>query len=654
MHLILGWTGRLRPEFRDHWDIYRARLEVERRLGQAARRDGRDDEYEIEEVLRHWLATVCTQPAETTLPATLAEFELQMEVKRSFPDVGIDAFMKGHEAERTLFLSDFYMNAQMLGRLLDAKGWGSLVRDGIVSCDAGLNKRSGRLFQHVHATYGISPEEHVHIGDNEWSDVDAARQFGVTALHYLPTAEHADRLKRERLFSSREALFEHVRALCTAEAAREARGKEVGHAAAFRLGADAAPLFIGFALWIAEQAVVEKLDRIFFLTREGEFFYEVFDALFSGTDFYGHKLPASETLAVSRLSTFPASMRDLSIVEMSRIWNLFKSQSIGGLFATLGVEIDDFRRALTELGLEANDVIEDPSRSPELERLFKDPAFLAATRRSIATQRALVLDYLAQCGVKDAARIGVVDIGWRGTIQDNLALISPSTHWHGMYLGLRRFMNRQPGNASKSSYGPNENLCDESIELFEIFAALEMLCTSSRGSVVGYGREDQYVTPRRQVSLEENAAYDDFSLHFQQGVLLAVRQWQPFLERYVVSSVELRSCALRVWAGLRSGPGSTLAETFLNTPQHDIFGFGQIFSRNQVPALGAIYAAPFVKSRRREVIDFVRRVQWSAAIEHMQGIGPFHRWSLVQVFRVANRIKRYRGRMRASDNSAKK
>src|SRR5690606_41924424 len=50
--------------------------------------------------------------------------------------------------------------------------------------------------------------------------------------------------------------------------------------AAYALGAEAAPLFVAFALWIAEEAQKEKLDKIYFFTREGEFFYGVFNALF--------------------------------------------------------------------------------------------------------------------------------------------------------------------------------------------------------------------------------------------------------------------------------------------------------------------------------------------------------------------------------------
>src|SRR5690606_32603094 len=108
-------------------------------------------------------------------------------------------------------------------------------------------------------------------------------------------------------------------------------------AAALSLGVQAAPLFIGFALWIAEQAVLHKLDRRYFFTREGEFFHKVFSPLFPQGRLFGHDLPSADILEVSRLSTFAPSMREASIQEMSRIWSLFKVQSVSGLFTTLGV-----------------------------------------------------------------------------------------------------------------------------------------------------------------------------------------------------------------------------------------------------------------------------------------------------------------------------
>jgi FMN phosphatase YigB (HAD superfamily) len=639
-HLLLGWSTKLQPAFKDSWTLYQARLNAERTLAAQARASGTDDEYEITKVLTQWMDSVfaCSVPA--ALPSHLAEFELRVEIDRSYADPDISLFLRGYQAEKTLFLSDFYMSAEMLRRLLASKGLDTLVAEGLSSCDVGLNKRSGHIFEYVHSLHGVSPAQHLHIGDNEWSDVSSPRALGVDALHYLPASAHAERLAHERLFSSRETLFDHIRresSILIRDASNDLPAKQ---AASLSLGAQAAPLFIGFVLWIAEQATIQKLDRLYFLTREGEFFYKVFCTLFPEGRLFGHDLPPADILAVSRLSTFAPSMADISIQEMSRIWSLFKVQSISGLFATLGLDVGNFSALLDRLELNEADVISDPENSPEMRQLFEEPVFVQAVKQALKSQTDLLQEYLKQSGLKAGDRFGIVDIGWRGTIQDNIALLVPDVHFHGMYLGLRNVINTQPANITKSAYGPDENSSSDHSALFTSFAAMELLCTSPFGSVVGYTLEDGRTVPQRQVDREENAAYCDVMGPFQEGVLLAARYWQSYLERYAVSSNELHAMAMHVWNTLRLAPDGCLVEVFLNTPQHDVFGYGEIFKRNQYPSLSTILLSPISPCRRRQLIEFVRRVQWSEAIKHAQNIGFFHRNALLFVFRTANFIKR--------------
>jgi len=639
-HLFLGWTNQLKPEFGDGWVLYKARLEAERTLAEQARAGGKDDEYEITQVLTQWAQSVFASMVPVGLPTRLAEFELSVEIARSYADPEISHFLRSHEAEKTFFLSDFYMNAEMLGRLLASKGLDTLVSEGVSSCDVGLNKRSGQIFRHIHALHTLSPDQHVHIGDNEWSDVASPRALGVNALHYLPEPAHTERLARERLFSSREELFEHIRAECSTLAEDASKGLSAQQAIALGLGIQAAPLFIGFALWIAEQAIHQKLDRLYFFTREGEFFYKVFCALFPNGQLAGHALPSANILAVSRLSTFAPSMRDVSIQEMSRIWSLFKVQSISGLFATLGLDIRKFSLLLDTLGLKETDVISDPENSPELLQLFQAPSFVEEVRQVIAARAIELQKYLKQCGVFDGERIGVVDIGWRGTIQDNIALLMPNNHFHGLYLSLRRFINAQPVNTSKSAYGPDENKSNELSPFLSNFAAMEWLCNSPLGSVVGYSTEGSCLVPQRFINFEEQSTYQDFLEPFQAGVLLAAKHWQPYIERYVVSSNELQSIGMSVWDKLCSTPNENFVEAFLKTPQHDVFGYGDIFNRKKYPSILTIILAPIIKSRRRELIEFVRRVQWVAVVENAKDIGFLNRSLLVRLFRLAHVVKK--------------
>jgi predicted HAD superfamily hydrolase len=639
-HLFLGWADLIKLELRDGAALYKARLDAELSLAECARKGGKDDEYEITKVLTRWTDAVFSGAVPVGFPARLAEFELSVEIARSYADPDILLFLRAHQAEKTFFLSDFYMSAEMLGRLLESKGLDTLVAEGFSSCDVGLNKRSGQIFRHVHALHEVSPDQHLHIGDNEWSDVSSPRALGINAVHYLPEMAHAERLARERLFSSREALFDHLRSECTTLARCASKSLFAKQAAALKLGTQAAPLFIGFAIWIAEQATLQKLDRIYFFTREGEFFHKVFCALFPQGRLAGHDLPPTEVLAVSRLSTFAPSMNDVSIQEMSRIWSLFKVQSISGLFVTLGLDILEFSELLDSQGLKETDVISDPENSPELCRLFEMPAFAGAVKSAVASQENLLQSYLKQSGINAGDRFGVVDIGWRGTIQDNIALLVPDAHFHGMYLGLRRVINAQPENVSKAAYGPDENTSVEPSALFTNFSAMELLCNSPNGSVMGYALEDGCTVAKKQVNLAENSAYSEFAGAFQDGVLQTAKHWQSYVERYVVSSNDLHSIAMQVWVKLRESPTEELVDVYLSTPQHDVFGYGEIFKRGKYPSLITILLSPIVAERRQQLIDFIRRVQWSEAIKNAKDINPLHRAALLTAFRAAHLIKR--------------
>jgi FMN phosphatase YigB (HAD superfamily) len=650
-HLFLGWSSHLRPIFSDCTLLYKARLKAESTLATQARKEGKDDEYELTNVLAYWTRSVFAETVPRYLPEVLAEFELSVEVSRSYVDPYIEHFLSSCIAEKSLFLSDFYMSSQMLTRLLTAKGLGTLVSGGLSSCDVGLNKRSGRLYRHIHALHAITSNQHIHIGDNNWSDVASPKALGISSLHYLPEAEHKKRIFLEKLFLSRGSLLEHVQQECSSFVKENSKSLPFKKATAMALGAEAAALFVGFTIWIAEQSVIKKLDRIYFFTREGEFFYRLYCSLFPDNSIAGHRLPPADILAVSRLSTFSASMQDISIEEMLRIWRLFKIQSISGLFDTLGLKIDKYAGLLEALGLKHSDIIRDPESNPKLKSLFESPSFVDAARSASNTNRQTLERYLSSKGVCACNRIGIIDIGWRGTIQDNLALILPNVHIHGMYLGLRPFINVQHKNTSKSAFGPDENILKKPSKLFENFAAMELLCNSSLGSVKGYLIKDGSVLPDRIIDLDENIAHEQFARPFQEGILLGAQVWRSFLESHVISSSELRDVSLHAWDSLRRNPSDDLTFAYLNTPQIDLFGYGEVFKRDRFPTLATVCLSLVLRSRRNELTDFIRRVQWSAAIASSKDLGILHKALLLGAFYAANLAKRTILRLRLALNN---
>lgn len=640
-HLALRCPVELRVDMRDPWPLYEARLEAELAIAQQSREAGKDDEYELREVFQHWLQTCCpalSADVRAILVEDLREHELQVEIENTYADEGIREVLQAHPAQRILYLSDFYMASDLLDKLLAHHGFDKILAGGVVSCDVGLNKRSGNLFAYIQKREGVPSDQHVHIGDNPHSDVDMPKAFGINTVLYQPPEAHQARIARETLFASRDTLFTHVMGQINSLAVKATDSRQGTHCGMFLLGVQAAPLFLGFALFIAEQTHKDRLDRLYFLTREGIFFLRVFDALFANGCHAGLTLPSAQQLPVSRMATFLASVQEVSVDEMNRVWRLNQQQKVSTLLGLLDLEPESSASLLSRHGLALDMLLSKPQEDMRIKALLEDTEFQAYVVKNAQLRREMLRDLLEQNGAGTAQRIGAVDIGWRGTIQDNLANVLPETHVAGYYVALRRLLNPQPENVSKAAYVLDEQKSDEK-HLFKSYEALELLCNSDQGSTVSYQRSaGGIVTPVLDPCAEEAQIFDSYVRPFQDGVVFAAQHWAPILASHAVSAQELHPLARKVWAQICDNPPSELIKAYYDAPQCDLFGFGGGFDRKAVPSLGTIFLGVFKPSKRREVIVYLRRAQWTAAIRTLQ-INPVHKAILLTLHKLARLYK---------------
>ncbi|MFQ3458377.1 hypothetical protein PMN64_34380 [Bradyrhizobium sp. UFLA01-814] len=603
---------------------------------------GFDDEYDLIHVLRGWLLRIADLKSDDEvqkLAHELSEFELVCEEECSYVDPGIVSLLTEYPAEKTIYLSDFYMPSEMLARLLHSKGLKLLVREGFVSCDVRKNKRSGRLFGHVHQSLDVAPEQHVHIGDNVYSDVEIPRRLGIAAVRFTPEWAAEARNIQQIAFGSREALFEQI-AIRSEEAAREFIAAEPAErSAAFCAGVRAAPLFLGFCHFVAERAVRDKVDSLFFLSQEGDFLHRVFAALFPKSTLAGLPLPDSRGLGVSRVSTFlPSFPEPIGHEHLKLVWSLHWQQRVSTLFKVCGLEAGEFRDLLESLGLKEDELIIHPENDPRIGRLIEAPAFRKAASRQYSKRRERLDRYLDQQGLGRRGKIGVVDVGWRGTIQDNLARMRPDAEFTGYYLGLRKFLNPQPANVEKHVYGVDERCGDAA--LLDSFEPLEVICSSMSGSTEDYREDGDIVVPVK--SIHPKSTLHNFPQDFQDGVVFAAREWGPSLAHYAVSSDELRELSVRLWTHISRSPPAGLVRTFLEVPQHDVFGFGGHFDRSQVPSVKEMLFGVFNRRYRNHVILYLRRTQWEPSIAQHPGMSTPHRMMAKTLLRLARLYKRGR------------
>ncbi|MAM88643.1 MAG: hypothetical protein CME36_15170 [unclassified Hahellaceae] len=628
--------------------LYEQRLQVESELAEAAVAQGHDNEYAIADVVRLWLARALQRP-EDTLPATdidcVVNQEFLFELEYSYVDEDILQLLSEIEAEQFVYLSDFYIGAEIIQRLLEAKGLANYFSSGFVSCDHGLNKRSGRFYEFVHERFNVAPGDHLHIGDNFYSDIESAKRYGITTIHYEPERGHSARLKKEEVFLNFPQSFRFPAHKLEPDSSPAEETALAGYRAA--------ELFIGFALFVAEKALANNVDVIYFLTREGEFFQQVFEATFPDRTFAGLPLPQIELLEVSRLSTYPALLDSINVDEFMNIWRLHSVQGLQGLFELVGLNIEHFSSLIATLGFTKGEVIPNPAEDQRLLALFEDTQFHEAAVEAVKQNKKLLAKYLEQKGLTSVDRAALIDVGWRGTIADNIAKLVPSTEFTCVYLGIRKFINPQPENVTKVAYGFDERQSIEYSRLYESFAALEFLCTPESGSVMSYFEDAEgVILPKRQPNATHASPEASFIPGFQAGVVSAAKAFAEPIRMLSLTAEQLHSKSMAVWGNLASSPSNDLVRAFLSMPQQDGLGYGANFDRQNVPSASTILKSAYHKRSRFEVLQYVKRVQWTESVKQVQGIDPFHKYLLLNVFRSANLYRRLRLRLRQRKTSS--
>jgi len=632
-YLHLTRRSQLKPAYTDAMQLLKERAQCEMAVGQQCRAKGGDDEYHFREVFIAWLGSVLALPLSTVeldkIADELVAVELAQECRCIYPDAGIAALLSSIPARRRLFLSDFYMSAPQVKQLLVHAGVNEIVSDGFTSCDISLNKRTGRLFKKIQQNLNTSPARHVHVGDNEFSDYFIPRTIGMASVHFDVTceAEKIARFKRE--FAMRADAFNAApviiaKSLVAAKKELEARVKRLFCPAELRsltqlesdeldpseeiqsmmrYGEVLSPLFIGYALFLAEEAIKAGLDRLHFFTREGEFFAKIYAAV-AEADPFGVPFPKPVVVEVSRLATFAASLNRFDLGEFMRLWNLYSSQSVRSFFISLDLDPAPVQSLIEAHGFRLDEIIHQPWLDDRVKKLFADNRFVKFLADAAAQKRALVLDYLKSKGINgDEPKLGIVDIGWRGTIQDNLAWMLPNTIIHGWYFGLLPFLNAQPPNVTKAAFGPGRAGDNpEILRLLEFVSPLEMLCNSESGSALRYVRRDGRVVAQREINQHEEKIFRRYTRHFQAGVLGHVGRVAEIVRQRAMSPMELRPIALDLLARIVHDPPKIVAEAFFSLNHNETFGVGAFDD----------------KQRHRAHIQFARSLYNANAVEEFE------------------------------------
>ncbi len=428
----------------------------------------------------------------------LIQLEEEFETQNTYPIAeGKRLFNQYIEQGKNIIcISDMYLCSETLRKILLRNGYNP--EKVYVSCECGASKRDGTLFKHVLKELDIQARTVLHIGDAIRSDILNAWRSGL----------HTYRVSRSGVISS-DYCF------------------NIGF---HRFGR----LMLEFVKWIHRQSDGRKL---IFLTREGAFFQQCYQMTFD---------EITELMAVSRKSVIKSALPTLLekklFSEIVSDMSFQLTDTVSDLFSRVGLSIENYQDELQKMGVLEQDSI-NQSTLRRLDILFEKNKCTIISE--LSDSRILLEKYLNQFVDKNDS-VALVDIGWKGSMQNTLQALWQATEGPqdviGLYFGTTQKENKRGFLFEAEEGRAQDTLCFSGL--------IEILTTPCMGSVTGYRLDGNAAVP----VLAEPEFTKESSIHIgavQQGIFEYIRRASYFID-YIDVGLEKEKDRFVRWGCLPS------------------------------------------------------------------------------------------------------
>lgn len=524
--------------------VWELRNEIE--AAQRARngRNFPDHEARYDDFMGALLDEVFDGQAPEDFLAEVAAFELRMESSMIVVRAAFAAWLEALKSrgKRVFLVSDIYLPADYLRRLVVDKGLADYVEEVISSADTFKAKASGSAWPLMAERFGLRAERWMHVGDNPVSDGARPDEFGIRALVLRDLSEkHRLGVARRLYAASRGSALLRGRYVQQLMAPLEEENGEVP--ALYTDGYH----FLGPVLGYFCQSVLDycrknRISRLYFCSREGWTLMRVFEQILPYLAPEGD-FPETSYLYVSRLAVAQAACARPGLTNLAANAALLpgNNRDFRDVCRVFSLELEPLLPFLERVDLSAHDPIgpSTPGVTPALRRKFTellmDEEFQQEVRQQARPGQLKLESYLNQEGFFDHADVALVDIGWLGTIQHFLVeAIAHRLHKprvHGLLFGATRLMPYRDNHESRVHglvydrlrFSFPESLVETVKDLFE------ETCRAPHPSVLGYRRRYAEVEPvfREETDADAlaEAEQDEYYAPLRQGVFDAAARY---------------------------------------------------------------------------------------------------------------------------------
>jgi HAD superfamily hydrolase (TIGR01549 family) len=585
-YMLLKYNKEIKEEYKDIYSILKERNNIESILCKKNEEEGFSQECRILDVFNSLQDKIFVDK-KNYISEELLRVEIEHEKEMIYVNEEVFPILDEYKDMKMYCVSDFYMDSNSLKEILASVGIDKKFEKIYSSADTLLTKRSGRLYKLVEEELKVKPEDHIHVGDNEYVDIQKAKELGIQTIHISNKSKYDFELSKNRKinFNLQKLKLKEI---------KDRQDK------LYNLGIELSPLLYFYVEKIIEYAIKNKIEKIYYQTREGETFIKIHEMI-KQHNIYGVKIPECDILEVSRIATFSPSLSEISIAELLRAWSQYRVQSLKAIFKTIGIQIDKYKSYIEKYGIDETVDIWEPWFDIKVQELFRDEEFKSKINEEIKEKREELIKFFEKKGIyKDKEPLFVVDMGWRGTIQDNLAYIYNEKKIGGYYYALFDYYNVQPENSYKLAFIEDRQVTYEYIG--PMITVFEMLFNTESGSVIGY-KDGQ---AKRKVKEEEYNTVVNMTSHIQRGMLEGSKVINEYLKCHPYENSEFNMYIYNLIKNMKTNPSKDLVDVYYSLIHNDTFGTGEYVDKRM--KLSIIEKMNLIRTR-----NLLRKEQWKEA-----------------------------------------
>lgn len=377
------------------------------------------------------------------------------------------------DKKNIIIISDFYYGRDMLIELLEDTEYSFEKNQLYISSDIGLRKDTGNLYKFVLDDLLLKKDELLMIGDGEESDYQIPRMIGISAYWKMFKKEQKNYISRSKLIKSIvKFTLENERPLD-------------GYVNLLLLAVDR----------LYKTLISDNVRKVFFCSREGQLLKILFDK-------YQENFPEKMKiytyyLYVSRASTIRASLKEIHSEDFSNIFtNEKKEYTTLQLLKYIGINEEIIANVLKERKVKADSIIGKGKLNKKLwEHLIKNEELYNKYNEIRIQQKERILKYLDEFEIDlEKEGFNMVDVGWRGSIQDNIRNFLPETiDIRGYYLaiydvekGVRKTIMSSNSTKTGIMFSTSPKILGDYYVCRKNRMFWELLFSANHGPVIGY------------------------------------------------------------------------------------------------------------------------------------------------------------------------